>query len=468
MESTAEIAASGSTPVTNPSRLASLDQFRGYTVAGMFLVNFVGSYAAIAAFLPTLKHWNNHCSYADTIMPQFLLAVGFSFRMSYLKRREQLGKAVANWRVVRRILGLLLVALIVHQLDSKPRTWDQLVELGPTGFFSTAFQRNYFQTLTHIGLTSLFAVPVIGASVVVRLLYAVGSCVFFIYLSSNWYYDWEMTTPGIDGGPLGFLTWIAPLILGTVAFDICSSQIKYKAAAIFAFGCVAMLLGYLLSCISLIAYPNQLPSNPAWQDRLAEHPFQRPVVSREGQDFTGQQAPELDNNALAKPLDWYERLIVAGADIPPPKGEQLEHWVIARKKAFEKARSQGEAVPAQPDELAEEKWYEADQRYLNQWTISQRSGSPAYTIFGGGFGLFILSLMMVLCDRWGWQIGLFRTLGVNALIAYILHDMVNNTLKPFVPKDAPLWYVLSAFVLSFLICYIVLRNLEKQRIFVRL
>ena len=30
-------------------RLISLDQFRGYTVAGMFLVNFLGSYAACPA-----------------------------------------------------------------------------------------------------------------------------------------------------------------------------------------------------------------------------------------------------------------------------------------------------------------------------------------------------------------------------------------------------------------------------------
>ena len=55
-------------------RIASLDQFRGYTVVGMLLVNFLGGYKAVPALL---KHHNTYCSYADTIMPQFLFAVGF-------------------------------------------------------------------------------------------------------------------------------------------------------------------------------------------------------------------------------------------------------------------------------------------------------------------------------------------------------------------------------------------------------
>ena len=36
-------------------RILSMDQFRGYTVAGMFLVNFLGGYAAIH---PVFKHNN--------------------------------------------------------------------------------------------------------------------------------------------------------------------------------------------------------------------------------------------------------------------------------------------------------------------------------------------------------------------------------------------------------------------------
>src|SRR3954464_9735191 len=90
-------------------RLVSLDQFRGYTVFGMLLVNFVGSYAAVRAALPTLAHHHTYCSYADTIMPQFLFAVGFAFRLTFVKRKAAIGARAAYGHAVRRSLGLMLV-----------------------------------------------------------------------------------------------------------------------------------------------------------------------------------------------------------------------------------------------------------------------------------------------------------------------------------------------------------------------
>ena len=81
------------------NRIVSLDQFRGYTVAGMFLVNFVGSFAVTPVIL---THKNNFCSYADTIMPQFFFAVGFPFRPTFGRRAPREGCAGANGPVVRR------------------------------------------------------------------------------------------------------------------------------------------------------------------------------------------------------------------------------------------------------------------------------------------------------------------------------------------------------------------------------
>ena len=55
-------------------RIQSLDQFRGYTVAAMFVVNFLGGFASVPAIL---RHHNTYCSYADIVMPHFFFAVGF-------------------------------------------------------------------------------------------------------------------------------------------------------------------------------------------------------------------------------------------------------------------------------------------------------------------------------------------------------------------------------------------------------
>jgi peptidoglycan/LPS O-acetylase OafA/YrhL len=100
--------------------------------------------------------------------------------------------------------------------------------------------------------------------------------------------------------------------------------------------------------------------------------------------------------------------------------------------------------------------------------MSQRAGAISYVAFGGGFSLFVYALFVLACDRVGLQVGIFRTLGTNALVGYILHELVNKALKPFIPKDSPLWYVFAGFAVSLAICYVCLRHLEKHRLYLRL
>src|SRR5438552_7875748 len=93
-----------------PRRIDSMDQFRGYTVAGMFVVNFLGGMAAIHA---VMKHNNTYFSYADSIMPSFMFAVGFSFRLTYLRRRTQQSAGKTALTYVKRSLALVVVSLVM-------------------------------------------------------------------------------------------------------------------------------------------------------------------------------------------------------------------------------------------------------------------------------------------------------------------------------------------------------------------
>ena len=159
------IAESATTPprddvASSRGRIASLDQFRGYTVAGMLLVSFLGGFALVPA---VLKHHNTYCSYADTIMPQFFFAVGFAYRLTFRKRLRNAGSRAAIAAVVRRNLGLIVLGVVLYHLDGGAKTWAELTALGPVGFATTAFQRMPFQTLVHIALASLWALPVIAA-----------------------------------------------------------------------------------------------------------------------------------------------------------------------------------------------------------------------------------------------------------------------------------------------------------------
>ena len=104
-------------------RIVSLDQFRGYTVAGMLLVNFLGGYEAVPAIL---KHHNTYCSYADTIMPQFFFAVGFAYRLTFLRRMEGDGYWAACRAALKRNAGLILLGFVIYHLDGRFATWAEL------------------------------------------------------------------------------------------------------------------------------------------------------------------------------------------------------------------------------------------------------------------------------------------------------------------------------------------------------
>ncbi len=255
------------------SRVASLDQFRGYTVLGMFLVNFAAGFAVLPE---TIRHHHTHFSYADSIMPQFLFAVGFAMRLTFLRRWNSAGPWSAYRRLFVRVAGLLLFGVIYHGLTGSVKSWSELTQLGLSGFFWTAFQRQPFETLTHIAVTSLWVSPVIASWPIVRVVYAMLSAVLFWYLSQyHGYYTWVVTRPGIDGGPLGFLTWTTPLLVGTLAYDAVRAGTPQQVfARLLLGGVVLMLLGYGLSCLSRLLAPE--PSG-----LLAELPFVPPAIPKE-------------------------------------------------------------------------------------------------------------------------------------------------------------------------------------------
>jgi predicted acyltransferase len=387
-----------------PQRLVSLDQFRGYTVVGMLLVNYVGSFTVVPEIL---KHHNDYCSYADTIMPQFLFAVGFAFRLTFERRVQREGVRSAYSRVVRRLLGLALVSIVVYGASAPAETWSQLVELGPVAALAPALKRNWFQTLMHIAATSLWILPVIRSSPGVRIGYAVFSAVLHVILSWKFNFLWCNTSPNaIDGGPLGFLTWSIPAILGTLACDWISSQeIRTPWLKLITASLVLMIAGWAFSC---------------------------------GTRFY---------------------------DVPPDRTEEIDDQKLAENPvipAGDQVVFRGLAEPpfCPPPPATERKW--------NYWMMSQRAGTLSYLTFSAGFSLIVFMLFHILCDKLHWELGLFRIFGTNALIAYILHSMVMGAVKPFVPRDSPSWYVTATLLLTAGILWLFVRTLERNKVFLRL
>jgi predicted acyltransferase len=227
-------------------RLVSLDQFRGYTVAGMFFVNFGGGFAALPA---VFKHHNTYCSYADTIMPQFLFAVGFALRLVLLRNCERLGVRVAYGRAARRIFLLLALGFFFYHLDFGGGRDDGRMVSWWTPVTVATLWRDTFQTLVHIAVTSLWILPVVAGTARARLLFGAGSVLLHVGLSAACWYDLLHERRVIDGGPLGFLTWTVPALAGTFAHDFRQSLgAAGSLRPLVGWGAVLMGVGYGLSC----------------------------------------------------------------------------------------------------------------------------------------------------------------------------------------------------------------------------
>ncbi len=117
------IAYSPAKAATAAPRLASLDVFRGVTVAAMILVTDPGTYDFV---YPPLRHalWNG-ATPTDMIFPAFLFIVGVAIPLSLEARlrRGVLSRAIAG-RVLRRSLLLLLVGLLLNAVPDF--TWHTL------------------------------------------------------------------------------------------------------------------------------------------------------------------------------------------------------------------------------------------------------------------------------------------------------------------------------------------------------
>ena len=351
------------------SRLQSLDQFRGYTVAGMFLVNYLGGFAAIH---PLLKHHNTYCSYADTIMPQFFFAVGFALRLAFLRHVEKAGRAQAYRQAIKRSFGLILIGAVVYHLDGTFATWDALTTEGITGFVSNAWRRSLFQALVHIGVTSLWVLPVIAGTARAQWVWMIGSAALHLALSATWWHDWLRANRVIDGGALGFLTWTIPVLGASLTYMHLEKHGRDKSYRPFLIAAaLAMAAGYGLSCLTNGGV-------------LAAPPFVAP---------------------------WHQR---------------------------------------------------------DMWTMSQQAGSVSYLIFSTGFSLAIYTFFLWWSDARGRHWSVFRTLGVNALAGYVLHMLVEDAVKPFAPKDSPLYWALFTFLIFFGITWLFLRSMERNNIIIRI
>lgn len=427
------------------ARIASLDQYRGYTVAGMMVVNYLGGFAVTP---PVLEHHNTYFSYADTIMPGFHFAVGFALRLVLLKRIATHGRRSAYLSIVRRGLGLILLSTVLEFATSHDRfkNWSDLVQTGVWGALAGPLKCEFWETLAIIGVTSIWVLPVIAGSVRLRVAFLIGCLGLHALLCHLFYFDFMYARPnwldsvwgatnvqGLDGGPLGFLAWTLPQLVGSFAYDCVVTSIgcvkpsqthqenedalsprRLDALSmaclsrLLVWSCILMFAGYGLNCLSTTYPRTQPPSTEESKILVAESPVVPPFrIASDSAELTWTDAPFVQPSA-------------------------------------------------------------SEQRQLNYWLMGKRIVTLPFNLFSSGFALAVYSFFVLLSDLGRVQIGFFRTLGQNALAAYVLHEIVNGAVHSFAPKDSPLWWVAGTFIVFVGITYMFVRHLEKHGIHIRM
>lgn len=391
------------------TRILSLDQFRGYTVLGMILVNFVGGYSNISA---VLKHNNTYFSYADTIMPSFLFACGMSYRLSARRRFQRDGAPATIKHVVIRSLALILVSIALFGTGLKYEKWADLTGPAIRDGVAELFKASLWEVLAIIGVAQLLTLPVIAAGARVRLATAVAFVAIHVVISQAFNFHFVHGRPNLldawfgaekvrawDGGLFGLLMWSAILLCGTLAMDIWEKATSPQSAAAryIRIGLGLMLFGYAASCLS-------------------------PLYDRTG-------TPVLDGNIAQSPL------------APPSWGVALGEPPFVK-------------IP--------------NDRPHNYWMMNKRVVTLPFTTFATGFSFALLGIFALACDGLGWSLGIFRTFGRNALLAYIIHHPIGDAITPLLPKDAPVEFALLGAFLCISLTYLFIRSLEKRGVYLTL
>jgi heparan-alpha-glucosaminide N-acetyltransferase len=166
----AQVPLTDTTTVTAPSRLASIDIFRGLTMAVMIFVNDLDS-------VHGLPWWTHHApamvdvmTYVDMVYPFFLFIIGLSIPLAIKARLRKNPSLPALWlHVITRSASLIVLGLILANAEKgdparigfNPNFWAILALLGMSLYLSVYTGSERGKTI-HTGLRILGLILVVA------------------------------------------------------------------------------------------------------------------------------------------------------------------------------------------------------------------------------------------------------------------------------------------------------------------
>ncbi len=204
-----------------------IDQYRGFAIFGMILVNTCCEFNNSPYWL---VHHPIGFTFADFVAPAFIFIVGFSYRLSLKKTLEHQPLSFVRKKFIKRYLIITFLGFLYGFFDFYVSVWDALTDIGIAGLLLYPFiGKNKFYIILS-GFTYL--------------------SVYQFLFSFTSYGEWLMAY-SIDGGPLGPLSWSFILACGAfcaVLFEYNKENVSLTTFLSWLFsGLFLTTLGYLLS-----------------------------------------------------------------------------------------------------------------------------------------------------------------------------------------------------------------------------
>ncbi len=188
-------------PAPMKQRIDAIDQFRGFAIICMVLINFG---ATVQTFPVWLKHAPDvGLTFPDLGPPAFMFAIGLTYGISFRRRVEQDGINSTIGHFVRRYLAILGMGAIVSAGETA------------LGVNTSGVDWGVLQAIGGAGLVTLLVI-----SFPARIRFGLGLCllaVYQIFLNAFWM---QTVIHSPHGGLVGTLSWSVVLILSTVFGDV--------------------------------------------------------------------------------------------------------------------------------------------------------------------------------------------------------------------------------------------------------
>jgi len=183
------------------SRLAAIDQFRGFAIFLMVLADFLGDVERAPAWL---KHAPDvGYTIIDLIAPMFIFAIGITFGLSFRRRLARDGAWRAYEHFITRNLALIGLGALLTMGGNL------------TGIYQTTVPWGLLQA---IGAAGLLTLPVIRLRTGWRWAIGLALLAFYQFMLDRFWLGQVSTA--VHNGPWGALAWAALLILATALADL--------------------------------------------------------------------------------------------------------------------------------------------------------------------------------------------------------------------------------------------------------